>query len=301
MTDHAVPHSKRRTVLCATDLSCRSDRALDRAILLAREWDARLVLLTVVDLADAASVQRRYGRSLSASEIRHAAEQRLRREVVTDDVKASFRVSEGPITQTILKAADEEACDVIVLGISRNEAFRRLVLGSTVDSLVRRSPVPVLVVQNRPHHRYRSIVVPSDFNTPSRRALETAADFFPFAQLSLFHAFDIPYSGIAGVELQKAESEKRLELEAAHEAFVAQSSLSPVVMKKVRSVIQYGPPAPLLSEYVLDKEVDLVALATHGRHALLDFAIAGVAQSILEEVRTDVLVVRQGAEASPRH
>jgi nucleotide-binding universal stress UspA family protein len=250
--------------------------------------------LTVVDLVDAASVHRRYGQSLTSSEIRQATERRLRREVLTDDVEVSLRVSEGPITQTIVKTASEEGCDVIVLGISKNEAFRRIILGSTVDSLVRRSPVPVLVVQNRPRSPYRSVVVPSDFQAPSRRALETAADFFPSARLSVFHAFDIPYSGIAGVELHKAESRKRLEIEAAHETFVGQSSLSPEVIEKVRSVVKYGPPAPLLSEYVLDKEVDLVALATHGRHALLDFALAGVAQSILEEVRTDVLVVRKG-------
>ncbi len=38
-----------RHILLATDLSSRSDRALDRAVRLAREWDARLVALTVVD------------------------------------------------------------------------------------------------------------------------------------------------------------------------------------------------------------------------------------------------------------
>ena len=52
MTESTAPRSTRRTVLCATDLSFRCDRALDRALLIAREWDARLVLLTVVDGAD---------------------------------------------------------------------------------------------------------------------------------------------------------------------------------------------------------------------------------------------------------
>ena len=36
-------------LLCATDLSSRSDRALRRAGILAREADAELVLLSVVD------------------------------------------------------------------------------------------------------------------------------------------------------------------------------------------------------------------------------------------------------------
>jgi nucleotide-binding universal stress UspA family protein len=195
------------------------------------------------------------------------------------------------------QVAKEEACDVIVLGVSRNEAFRRVVLGSTVDSLVRRSAVPVLVVHNRARAPYRGIVVPSDFQEPSRQALGVAADLFPSAELSVFHAYDIPYSGIAGAELHEAHSRRRVELEAEHRRFIAQSSLAPDTGRKVRSVVEYGPPAPLLSEYVLQKEVGLIALATHGRHALVDLALASVAQSILEEVRTDVLVVRQGARA----
>ena len=34
-----------KTILLATDLSCRCDRALDRATALAAEWQARLVVL----------------------------------------------------------------------------------------------------------------------------------------------------------------------------------------------------------------------------------------------------------------
>ena len=42
------PHTP-RAVLLSTDLSCRCDRALDRAVLSAKGWQARLVALTVVE------------------------------------------------------------------------------------------------------------------------------------------------------------------------------------------------------------------------------------------------------------
>src|SRR5690606_32551084 len=38
-----------RSILLASDLDARSDRALDRALQLARAWDARLVVANVVD------------------------------------------------------------------------------------------------------------------------------------------------------------------------------------------------------------------------------------------------------------
>ena len=40
-----------KTILCATDLSSRCDRALDRAALLARHWQARLVVVHALQTA----------------------------------------------------------------------------------------------------------------------------------------------------------------------------------------------------------------------------------------------------------
>jgi hypothetical protein len=40
-----------RTILCATDLSSRCDRALDRAALLARHWQAQLVVVHALQTA----------------------------------------------------------------------------------------------------------------------------------------------------------------------------------------------------------------------------------------------------------
>lgn len=101
---------------------------------------------------------------------------------------------------TILAACDAEAAGLIVTGVARNEALSRIVLGSTVDALARRSPVPLLVVRSRARAPYREVVVASDFSPSSRRALETAAVLFPDAGFTLFHAFGNPYPALSGMD-----------------------------------------------------------------------------------------------------
>ena len=49
MPDPVQPRPQ--TILCATDLSSRCDRALDRAAVLAREWQAQLVVVHALETA----------------------------------------------------------------------------------------------------------------------------------------------------------------------------------------------------------------------------------------------------------
>lgn len=62
----------------------------------------------------------------------------------------------------------------------------RIQLGSTVDTLVRRSRVPVL---NVARDAYRHVVVATDFSNPAMDALRLAARWFDDSRMTLFHAY----------------------------------------------------------------------------------------------------------------
>src|SRR5688572_30512216 len=49
MAPISVPASRPSRILLATDLTSRCDRALDRAVQLAREWDAQLHVLHAIE------------------------------------------------------------------------------------------------------------------------------------------------------------------------------------------------------------------------------------------------------------
>lgn len=284
-----------RHILLATDLSSRSDRALDRAVRLAREWDARLVALTVVDPEPAEAPTSVLSRAsgLSGGSVRRAiAEQRLRADLAgEDDLPLVPRVEQGPVTDTVLTVAAAEGSGLIVTGVARNEALSRVVLGSTVDALARRSPVPLLVVRNRPRATYSHVIVASDFSEASRHTLRTAAALFPQAELTLFHAFDNPYPAIGGVDTVRVRADGLAQAEREAEAFIQSCALPDGVALRLRTWLEHGDTSLLLHAHGQAHPADLVVMGSQQRRGVLGLLLGSVAQRVLEMAENDVLVV----------
>ena len=295
MNEQALAPSAPSSILLATDLSCRCDRALDRAVLAARRWKARLVVLTVIDPTTASAARQRRNDVPSWWERPNlqAVTERCLRASLPSDIATTVRVGEGAVADTILEVAAAEGCGLIVTGIARDETFGRMILGTTVDGLVRRAATPILVVRTRPLAPYRRVTVATDFSPPSCQALRAAASLFPEADLSVFHAFDAPYAGlIADDGSGLVETHRAAALRDA-EAFLASCPLPPDVGGRVRAIVEHGAPAPLIDRYVSDADVDLVVVGSHGRGMLLQIVLGSVAQRILQETQVDVLIVRE--------
>lgn len=291
MSTPAIP----RHILLATDLSSRSDRALDRAVRLAREWEARLVALTVVEPEPAeapTSVLSRATGLAGGAARRAMLEQRLRADLEGEDnLPLVPRVEQGPVADTVLTVATAEGSGLIVTGVARNEAFSRVVLGSTVDALARRAPVPLLVVRNRPRASYRQVVVASDFSTASRHTLRTAAALFPQAELTLFHAFDNPYPAIGGVDTTRVRADGLAQAEREAEAFIRSCALPEEVGRRLRTWLEHGDTGLLLHAHGQAHPADLVVMGTQQRRGVLGLLLGSVAQRVLEMAENDVLVV----------
>ncbi len=284
-----------RHILLATDLSSRSDRALDRAVLLARDWQARLLALTVVEpepVESRLAVLARASGEAAGTSRRALAERRLRADLAGEGALPLVpRVEQGAVTDTVLTVAAAEGSGLIVTGVARNEALSRVVLGSTVDALARRSPVPLLVVRNRARESYRQVVVASDFSPASRHSLRTAAALFPGATLTLFHAFDNPYPAIGGVDPVQVRSDGLARAEREAEAFIRSCELPAEVTQGLRTWLEHGDVGLLLHHHGQANPADLVVLGTRQRGGVLGLLLGSAAQRALEIAENDVLVV----------
>ncbi len=282
-----------RTILLATDLSARCDRALDRAADLAALWGARLVVLNVLEpdygLTDAArAADMPSWRRPPEREAVVAAQ--VRRDLGEGLQGVDIRVVEGAAAATIEAVAREVHADLIVTGVARDETLGRYFLGSTVERLARQTAVPLLVVRSR-LRPYGEVLVATDFSASSQHALTAAARFFPLAPLTLLHAWEIPFSGF----LDKPDFRRQwttMEKEGC-DAFVAQSGLSQDQRRDLQVLIEHGAPETIVRAYMRDRHVDLVVVGSHGRSGLFDVRLGGTAKRILDAAPGDVLLIRE--------
>lgn len=271
-----------RSVLLATDLSSRCDRALDRAISLVREWGARLVVLTVVE-ADAS-----LPRGTSPDHRRMSAYNRILRDIASSDagLVAEVVVRDGDVSDQITAVAAETGCSLIVTGTARNELFGRILLGSTVERLSRSSKLPLLTVHDRVHGAYARVVVASDFSGSSLHALKTSVNLLPDTRPIVFHAFGIPFLGMMDTQRDEVMTRGQAEATAAAQQFLRDAGHPTLPV-----VVTQGDPAERLREYADTHDTELIVIASHGRSALYKVLIGSVAKRILETAPCDTLLV----------
>lgn len=292
MTD-TVP----QTILLATDLSARCDRALDRAVQLASQWGARLIALTVIESAGANDA---FAAMLPSwrqgTDPMRLARRRLLADVSASPVDVTPVVEEGDAAEVIAQVAAQWGSNLIVTGLARDETLGRFSLGTTVSRLIRSADAPVLVVKRRGSQGYRNVVAATDLSPASRRAVETAANWFPDMPMALFHAYDVPYAGMTSDSTRYRQDYRNVALAECME-FLATTTLPLERRNAIKMVIEQGMPGELLQDYVQEFNVDLVALGSRGRSAIVDLLIGNTATQILGRVDCDVLIVRDGSKA----
>ncbi len=135
------------TILLAYDGSEHSQRALQKAIDVARCSSAKIQILYAYDkiprYLGEPNLQHWIDQSVDVAQATiTAAVQQLR----DSGLEFSTNILEGPAPEAILRVAETEGCDLIVLGSRGLGELRGLLLGSVSDRVLQRAQVPVLVV-----------------------------------------------------------------------------------------------------------------------------------------------------------
>lgn len=144
-----------KKILVPIDGSPTADRGLNEAIRLAKNQRAAMRLLHVVDgmiLAPYAETAM-YNKDLQQALEEQGRDvlKRAKAEVRKQGVRVNTVLHTGlaPVAKIIVQQAKAWRADVIVLGTHGRRGFQRLVMGSDAESVVRSSPVPVLLVSSR--------------------------------------------------------------------------------------------------------------------------------------------------------
>lgn len=153
-----------KKILYATDLSQNSSHALFYALSMAKNFDAQIVQVHVVEelsintpvLLEGYISQENLDRFVSERKT-YALERMKKRtdkiceKLFPEDMKcknrvSAFKVEVGFPAEVILRMADEQGCDTIVMGTHGKGFITQTFLGSMAKRVLRRSRKPVFIV-----------------------------------------------------------------------------------------------------------------------------------------------------------
>lgn len=224
-------------------------------------------------------------------------------------------VLEGRAHATILAYLERTPCDLVVMGTHGRPWYQRLFLGSTADTVLRASSLPVLIVQNlaQAHKRpqLQTFLLPTDFSAGAkvsaawtlRLASQTAAEVL------LVHAVENPLLDLydpdtVEIDFHKIMEESRQHPPRSAQPFwehahrVAHAKLISIRQQllaaqvQVEPLVREGPAAETIVQVAEQKDVDLIVMATHGRSGVRRFVLGSVTEKVIRTAPCPVLAIR---------
>lgn len=286
-----------KTIVCATDLSLRAALAVDRAVVLARQHLAQLLLLHVVDDDQP--------RPIVDAELARARETLVARITELKDHDGpgiQIEARPGAVFQTIVSVAQTEEADLVVMGAHRKRLLKDVVVGTTIERVMRTGRHPVLMVNVADSARYQSVLLALDGSEASTHALDVARSLrlLDDVRLSVISAFEPVYKGmLAWVGVQQRTITEYSALWASETQGEIRKLLQQAGLhdRLFQLLTEEGAPFVVVHRAVTRLQPDLLVIGTHGRTGMQRALLGSVAERVIREVDCDVLVVPYGRDA----
>ena len=281
-----------KKILCPIDFSPGSQLALQRAAWLAKGSNAELVLAHAcyvppfiyaeeypMPIDTVARMTEDAKRSLAES---HAEAIRL------GAPNVSTRFLEGIPWDNIVRVAADPTFDLIVIGTQGRTGFKRLLLGSVAEKVVRHASCSVLVARGEAT-AFEHVLCATDFSTEARIAMTQAAALAT-GSITLFHAIELPvsYSGEPSVPGFLDDVDKR----SAELLTTWTGELAAKTKATVSHRARIGSPAQQALAILDDRTYDLAVVGSHGRTGIRRILLGSVAENIVRHAPCSVLVSR---------
>lgn len=275
----------------ATDLSRPSRSALAQAQSLARKTGAELELYCAVPanlVAGDGDLLDRVREGVSA----------LQRKCEADGIRATTEVAVvREVADSIVKHAVERGATLIAVGPSGVSGWKKWVLGSVTERVMRLAPAFLLVARGTSNEPPRHLLAALDRTEGASRALRVAVDLCRAtgARLTALHVVPPPGAlllpaGEAYVALSAQLEAERVAL--AREEFEKWVAGFPHEGVALDVRVVQGSPAETVVAEVKALTPDLVVIGTHGKSAVHEFFVGSVARGVATTCPVSVLLVR---------
>lgn len=201
----------------------------------------------------------------------------------------------GPPHKVILKLAEEEQIDALLIGVSDRSPLERLILGSSAEKIVRHATCPVFLRHPADVDcSFESLLCAVEYSEHGRRTLTNAVNLARAlgAVLQVLHVEALPhYAGHSDVapietapELPPPDAQEHLQ------AFIEQVDTTGV---RIEPYVRVGAPCSEILEGTKVMHPSMLILGRHKHGRVMDFLLGSVSTDILRVVPASLLVISE--------
>ncbi len=294
-----------KTIVCTTDFSDFSNRAVPFGVALAKEFGAKLYLCHVIDLSSVAM----YGEGFSdplllETKITDYAHEHLKELIGDTDIEWESLTSVGHTADEIALIAKEKGADLVVSATHGRSGLKRLILGSVTERLMRTLPCPMYIVRSLEREpaapvmaemKLTRILVGCDFSADSDLAVQYGISLAQEFQSELYLAHVLEpsvYKDMLTHPVSSADPGR----EGLREKLTQKlNGMVPEEAKqwcKPETLILAGHPSDELTKYALVHEVDLIVLGVRGHSVMESLLVGSTTDRVVRQAPCPVLSVR---------
>jgi nucleotide-binding universal stress UspA family protein len=277
------------TVLVPLDGSSLSEEALVYAIRFARPEQGRLVLARVVPT----------GSDAQALDAAQAYLDRIAADWRNAAPNLQTRVVRGDPSTELLMLTRALSAELVVLSTHGRSGVGRSIFGSVADEVVRHATIPVVLVPVDalppwPSEQVPKILVTLDGSELAEAILEPIQRLAAIqrADLVLLEVIDWPPTALLdyGGSWYGFDPDRDLEAARAYVESVAQRLRPSIASITTRA--ELGRMPTRIREVAREEQVNLIAMATHGRGGLSRLIMGGTATDVVQRADVPLLLVR---------
>lgn len=291
-------------IMCTTDFSDLSNRAIPYGFALAKEFDARLYTCHVIGLPATTG----YGEVIAdlveqQNKALEYAHEELIRIIGKQQIDWEPLISAGHTADEITRLAEKTSTDLVVTATHGRSGLKRLLLGSVTERLIRTLPCPMLIIPGTEQNatltkasdfKPKRILIGCDFSKVSTLAFEyglSLAQEFQ-AELHLVHVVEPPdyrHLDRSGLEYGKDISADFLDhLTRKLEKLMPDDARHWCTPK---TILLRGKPDEKLIDYADSNNIDMIVLGVRGQGLVEKMLVGSTTDRVIRRSTCPVLSV----------
>ena len=274
-----------KKLLLPTDFSEQATYAFEVACQLAKQYDAQLHLIHMVELPYSlidvidGNHNAHLPEALFFMKLAQQNFEKLRAEKYASDIELFEHVKFNSIQSGILDYAEEHEIDIIIMGSHGSSGFEELFIGSNTEKIVRHSKIPVFVIKKRHvNFKINSLIFATDLENDN---LKPVAQALEFAQTHKAE-FKMVYVNTP----DRFETTEKIQ--ALFKEFVQKLQIKTPHFEIFNDLkVERG-----IMNYAKSQKADLIAIGTHGRKGLAHFFNGSLSEGLVNHAKRPVLTFK---------